>query len=335
MSDNDQNISVKSDEDVSVTVFLSPLLNASAKESSTSLYVSTITLRETDKSCTLENASQQEAGEANSASNSETVGSAFVATAGQTATKNPESAESMPEVGIGQPLAWTSSVVLNDSAKTITTLSSSWNEDSIDRTGTRSTVEQTSDYSTMESTALSDESSSMVRMLEGSVDRPPARETPGDTIVPVDPGTKEKVDDFKNADSAQTLANQSASSCGEANDCGKETDTFDDAYAKNIDLVQRYLEKAIGRKQNLSCFERSKRTIGSLIRCRSPTEHNRNCPSFSGARSSSPQRAVAPESSDGRAKNSPTFKLRLRTAIDRRNKQAQISQRHRPGNVSP
>lgn len=200
------------------------------------------------------------------------------------------------------------------------------------------TKDETSDYSSVESTLPENNGSSKVTSGgavdqlpprgTGQSDRPCREDAVGALAKPKTTGSRNLV----NAESTR-LADHSATSFGKPDvirDCEVfETDTFDDLYSRNVELAQHYVKQMI-KEQEGGCFgsnwSRKIMTMSTL--CRSPQRAKKSKErevSAGGARTSSPVRESAKPFTD--ALEDSIIKLRF----GRRKKQVQIPDRSRSG----
>lgn len=201
--------------------------------------------------------------------------------------------------------------------------------------------ESASDYSSTTMSMLNDSSTDRFLLPWGSRNNP-AIGVRDDAYAPVDSAEQRK----KKAPSPEKKKKRNVESTRLADDPasfgepsfepslekgGKEeeeksspkTDTFEELYIRNVDVAQRYVER-MAREQNSGCFSRSRKTISSLMRCRSPDKKNdpTSCDECASA---------IPRSDSTQERSSPILKVSLQT-LQRDNKCLQISRR-RPGNA--
>jgi len=211
----------------------------------------------------------------------------------------------------------------------------------------RATDELTSDYSTMESANVPDNDGSSSKVTsDSSIDQLPPRGSKqsdrpgrGDAIVDsAEPKTKE-ARNLVIAESTR-LTDRSTTSFGKPSVIGDgevfETETFDDRYSRNIELVQNYVEQMMTDKQAGGCFRShwSKKIMNMSTLCRSPQRSKKSkekkSQSCVNAKASSPVRDGVKTSPDVPERRSPS--LRFYRVEPRR--PAQTFERFNPGNAS-
>lgn len=205
--------------------------------------------------------------------------------------------------------------------------------------------DETSDYSTMESIMINNDGSSSKVTSDSSIDQLPPRGTgqsdrPSRQDATVVSFAKPKTKEARNPVIAEStrLADHSARSPGKPSVIGDgevfETDTFDDLYSRNVELVQHYVERMIKEREG-SCFASHwSRKIIKISMCRSPPWKKFKEKSHERAdmRASSPVREnVARTSSADVLEQADSIKLRFATS--RKKKQVQILERSNSGNA--
>lgn len=191
----------------------------------------------------------------------------------------------------------------------------------------------------MEATVPNNDGSSSKVTSDSSIDQFPPRGTRQsdrpdreDAIVDsaVEAGNPGNAESTRLADHPATSFDHPISSI----EGGEKTDTFDDLYQRNAELVQCYIEEMMAKQQSGGCFGNhwSRRFMNMSTLCRSPQRLKKS--------KEKEHRCGIKTSSPVQGKNLvPEWKnpiLKLRTSTDTSRKQVQILERHRPGKrVSP